>query len=81
MMRTPIEIMIDQATGHDPSNPGKRLYVTLHCPKCGRKQSTKRDPSDPPLTATVRIQCPKCVGGDFDTPAYLDANGIEIPTP
>lgn len=81
MARSPIEMMIDQATGYDPAapKPPRRPKVMLHCPKCGRKQKADMDKDDPPGTAVVQVQCPKCVGGDFDTPAYFDANGNEIP--
>lgn len=80
MARSPIEIMIDQATGYDPSapKPPRKPMVMLRCPKCGRKQKSAMEPDDPPGTATVVIQCPKCNAGDFDTPSYEDANGNEI---
>ena len=79
MVRSPIEIMIDQATGYDPAKAKPRKpMVLLYCPKCKRRQKSPLEPDDPPGTATVIIQCPKCIGGDFDLPKYQDAAGNEL---
>lgn len=82
MSRSPIEMMIDKATGFDPNapKPPRKPMVMLYCPKCKRRQKSPLEADDPPGTATVIIQCPKCNGGDFDSPKYQDAAGNELST-
>lgn len=54
--------------------------MNVRCPKCGLAKDTPRiGDEDPPRARTVLIQCPDCVGGDFDTPQYLDAHGNDVP--
>lgn len=57
--RTAIEVAIDKATGF--SGPRDMpIYVTLRCPKCGRKQQTPALECDPEGTTEVVADCPKC---------------------
>lgn len=74
MARSPIEMMIDQATGNDPSKAPPR--VTLHCPKCRRTKRVLKDETDPEGTAKVEVVCDKCDdGGGFPEIHYYDAAG------
>ncbi len=72
-MPSPIDRMIDEATGFDRSQ-----FVQLHCVECGRKQLADHDPTDPPGTFVVQARCPECVGGDFDEALYYDENGNQL---
>jgi len=83
MSRSPLEAMIDAACscvkcGRRGSPGTCGCWVKLECPKCGASKLTERNDFDPPRTVKVRLQCPDCNAGDFDTPAFLDAEGREL---
>lgn len=73
-MPSPIEKMIDAACGVAPGD-----FVTLRCSKCEKEMRARKDDTDPLGTVVVEIQCPDCNSGDFDSPVYFDADGLEIP--
>jgi len=76
-MRSPIEIMIDQATGHDPKS--KPDLITLRCPECGREKKAARHDSDPPGTVVVVAHCDQCSGEDNGVyPTYFREDGTQI---
>ena len=76
-MRSPIEMMIDKATGYDPSK--KPDLITLRCPQCGREKKAARDKSDLPGTSVVVAHCDKCPGEDNGLyPEYFQADGTQI---
>ena len=82
--RSPIERMIDAATGYDPgvSPSVKPPLVTLQCPKCDRRKSAKLDKTDPEGTTLVVVLCNKCDdGGNFPEVLYYDAQGNQLVVP
>lgn len=78
MARSPLEMMIDQATGYDPSKVKPRDLVTISCPQCKQAKRVERHFTDPPGTAEVRSHCPKCNPGDHELVDYFDAKGRQI---
>lgn len=73
---SPIEMMIDQATGYKPGSAPKRSTVVLRCPHCKRTKGALIDPTDPPGTATVEAMCDQCDDGGFKPEVhYYDAQG------
>ena len=74
--RSPIERMIDEATGFDPADVPPQIM--LGCPKCGKSQGAALHESDPEGTALVKIICPDCNPGDRDMPRYFDRYGTEL---
>jgi hypothetical protein len=85
---TPIERMIDAATGYsgDGTAPAAQpRWITLRCSKCKREQRAPMLDHDLPGTAVVECACDRChVAGDRENVAYFDAMGREIlepPTP
>ena len=76
---TPIERMIDKATGHDPSMPTVRPVTTikLECPQCHKTMDDgSRDPSDPPEAVLYVLPCPDCsVGSRVEEGTFYDKNG------
>jgi hypothetical protein len=79
-MRSPIEIMIDRATGREATPPVRSSdIVLLRCPTCKRKKHTIADASDPKGTHEVEVNCPKCMkGGAFEEIHYYGKDGQEI---
>lgn len=72
---SPIEMMVDKATGFDRANQN---LVTLRCPTCKKEKLVTRDDSWHPLAAVVEYPCPSCPAeGDV---RYLDSNGKQIST-
>lgn len=79
MARSPIEMMIDKATGYVPGSPPKYPQVTLRCPKCKRTKEVRKDSTDLKNAAVVEIQCDKCDRGDgFPETFYYDADGRQL---
>ena len=78
MAHSPLDILIDQATGYDPTKHKLPEMITLYCPKCKRRQNAPKHDTDPDGTATVRVKCPKCDPGDFELVEYFDSNGNQI---
>lgn len=81
--RSPLDAMIDAVCacvkcGQKGRAGSCGCWVTLECPKCGKRRFAERDEFDPPNTARVQIQCPDCNAGDFDQPHYFDADGREL---
>lgn len=74
---SPIEMMIDQATGYKPgSSPIQRSVITLRCPHCKRTKGAPLDKTDPPGTSVVEAMCDKCDdGGNKPEVHYYDADG------
>jgi hypothetical protein len=73
---SPIEMMIDEATGFKPSGNPKPLPITLRCPLCKRTKSAPIDPTDPSGTAVVECVCDKCDHGGLKPEThYYDAKG------
>lgn len=76
MRRSPIEILIDRATGFEPGGSAPRVeYVRLYCPRCRKEKRARRLPCDPPanlgVEPTVELPCPDCwTAADADTPAF-----------
>ena len=75
---SPIERMIDAATGYRPDGKPPPEFVTLRCPECKRTMRVKKDRTDPPGTAVVEAVCDKCPGEDRGGVFYFDAQGQEI---
>lgn len=76
---SPIEMMIDQATGHKPSNQPPPGWVTLRCPNCRRTKRVASDKTDPPNTAIVEAPCGKCDrGGNKPETMYFDAQERQL---
>lgn len=75
-MRSPIDIMIDEATGYAPGPSRKSRRVLLRCPGCGAEKPAGRHPSDPADAAVVVASCPVC--GDPTDIKYLDKSGEEV---
>lgn len=77
--RSPIEMMIDRATGSDPSKVKPRQMVTLRCPDCRTEKSVRRDRTDPPGAVIVESPCDKCSNsGDRPETLYFDAAGRQL---
>jgi predicted RNA-binding Zn-ribbon protein involved in translation (DUF1610 family) len=70
---SPIERMIDQATGFRPEN-----YIKLICPNCKREQLVARNPIDPATATEVHFPCPKHHTNGKQLPEYRDAAGNKI---
>lgn len=76
---SPIEMMVDQATGHKPLVGMPRGWVNLRCPKCKRVIRAASDRTDPPNTITVEAPCPKCDNpGDRPETMYFDLQDQQI---
>lgn len=76
MARSPIEIMIDEATGYKPMSNPWRALILLRCPLCSREKGAPLDPTDPPGTAVVLAPCDKCDHGGLKPEVhYYDAEG------
>ena len=74
--RSPIERMIDEACGYDPTKkPPKKEKITLRCPRCGKEKLVDRSTTDPPGTVVIETDCPPCGGGI----TYYDKDGNSIP--
>jgi hypothetical protein len=71
---SPIERMIDQATGFKPEN-----HIKIICPICKREQIVMRNPIDPATATEVIFPCPKHPKEEKRTPEYRDAAGNKIP--
>lgn len=79
MGRSPIEMMIDQATGFKPGGPPQYPTITLRCPGCKRTMQVRKERHDLKNAATVEIQCDKCdTGGAFPETFYYDAQGRQL---
>lgn len=77
-MNSPIERMIDQATGFNREEFLKKT-VLLRCPQCSRELRVARDKTDLPGTAVVVAHCDKCDGEDNGVyPEYYRADGTQI---
>lgn len=73
MPRSPIELMIDQATGY---TPGQRKVITLRCPHCKRTKGALKDKTDPEGTSVVEALCDQCdSGGNKPEVHYYDEEG------
>jgi predicted RNA-binding Zn-ribbon protein involved in translation (DUF1610 family) len=59
-MPSPIEMMIDRATGYDPSAPPPKHLVRLECPDCRSSKLVSRHRTDPKKATAVICRCPKC---------------------
>jgi len=57
-MRSPIDIMIDEACGVDSTV----RWIMLRCPQCQRTKKVIRHDDDPP--DEVVGECPDCVEGE-----------------
>ncbi len=77
---SPIERMIDAATGFKPGiSKITRLRVTLRCPKCDRTKDVRRHKTDPKDAVVVEAPCDRCDdGGGFPETMYFDAAGNQI---
>jgi hypothetical protein len=78
---SPIERMIDAATGFRPASAPPRPMVTLRCPKCQRTQRVAKHETDPPNTFFVETPCDRkrCdVGGDRPETMYFDEQNRQL---
>ena len=67
--RSPIEAMIDAATGFDPAKPAfAPLPVVLRCPSCKREASYRQKVPDG--TTLVVAACPKCAKYPYRSTFY-----------
>ncbi len=74
--RSPIEMMVDQACGFDPS---KHRMILLKCPACGKSKTVERDDTDPEDAEAVVFSCPACwFDPKTDQPIWLDKNEKQI---
>ena len=61
MARSPLEIMIDRATGRDSTVIMKpRPTVLLECGVCDRVTSAVLGPDEPKGTVRIQLPCPNC---------------------
>ena len=72
---TPIERMVDAATGTATSRV--RRTVILTCPHCPRRMTVAMDPTDPPNTARISATCDRCPD-DAAVIDYFNAQGQQI---
>lgn len=73
---SPIEMMVDQATGFKPSAKLSRPMVTLRCPLCKRTKQVDQHYTDPSGTAVVEAPCHDCDhGGLKPETRYYDVDG------
>ena len=79
MLKSPIEMMVDEVVGFSPPKGVKRT-VLLECPDCTRKKTVNRQRNDLPETARVVVRCPKCVraNGVSDEVAMYNLAGKRI---
>ena len=76
---SPIERMIDAATGYQPGTMRALPMVTLRCPHCKRKKRVRKERTDPKRTAYVEAACDKCDrGGDKAETMFFDALNRQI---
>jgi ribosomal protein S27E len=76
---SPIEMMIDQATGHRPGRRPPQAWVTLRCPRCKRTKQVYAHETDPPNTRFIEAPCDKCDrGGDKPETNYFDAQDRQL---
>lgn len=78
-MRSPIERMIDEATGFDPSMLPTKRWVTMQCPDCKRAMRTSLDKNDPQDAVKIFCTCPDCIDGETCEIEFLDAAGNPLP--
>ncbi len=72
--RSPLEKLIDKATGFNPSQ-----YLKLVCPTCKQERITKKFPFEPSNAAVLELNCPVCwVDGSEELGVYYDAEGVKI---
>lgn len=75
-MVTPLERMIDEACGYDPSV--KRVaMISLRCPKCKVSKDAPLHVLDPEGTVTIEYACPRC-RKEGDGSKWFDADGNEL---
>lgn len=53
--------------------------IMLRCPHCQTELVVPRDDGDPQEAVSVLIVCLRCDDGDFHSPRFENADGIEIP--
>lgn len=76
--RSPIERMIDEATGYSGSVKVERPRI--ECPVCGQSKATSLDDSDPVGTCVIRYGCDKC-RKEGELPKYFDRDNQELTPP
>lgn len=57
---TPIERMVDTATGHARNDHMIPIMVRVRCPGCGQRSAMKAEADFPDDTALIEIECPTC---------------------
>lgn len=81
---SPIERMIDKATGYDPSRPKpKPMTIKLRCPRCKKTMDDgRRGTSDPPEAVLYVIPCPECsVGSKVEEGTFYDKDSKLLTPP
>lgn len=75
--RSPIERMIDEATGFK-GGPAPRTVI-LSCDMCPKTKTVPVNKTDPPNCAMVCARCPDCSkSGERDDVSYFDAQGRQL---
>lgn len=80
---TPIQILIDAATGFRSGlAPGEDTRLKLCCPSCRVEKMVPRRRDDPPAARTMSAPCPRCwpAGMEKCEAIYRDAEGNEVAT-
>lgn len=75
---SPIERMIDAATGYTPGAIPK-IYIRITCPICKNSKLVQRDDIDPPTATEAIFPCPKHPKDETNTPEYRDHTGNPVP--
>lgn len=76
-MGSPLDRMIDQACGLDPSQ--LKALPMLACPRCKREKRTTLQRNEPKDATRIELPCPDCwKAGEFENPIYFDANGKQL---
>lgn len=81
MTISPIEMMVDKATGASSGTQQPSL-ITLTCPKCSRSRRVRPIGIDPISAESMEYPCLDCGNEGWDCPKYYDGDGnrIEFPT-
>lgn len=81
--RSPIDRMIDAATGHNPNAPKPvPTTIEMRCPNCKRVAEAERGPWMPAGADWIKIQCPDCTMTKTpdDVIQIMDKDGNALPT-
>lgn len=76
---SPLERMIDTASGHRRGSDLISISVRVRCPGCKQVGTTPAEAAFPDETAVIEVECPKCNPAlDGRVVRFLNAEGIVI---